>query len=817
MVGYLTQVELEYPVRLFALILLVPIAIFAWRTMREVSLGRRLLAVLCRMSLVAALVFAWAGPFHRGQTSRKYIAFVVDHSQSSAASIQAAKSFIRDARGAGRGDVAELPFAGLPASLDQKASDELNLTGSDPARAILQAATEMPADLIGRVVLVSDGLSTQGDLLGAAASLQVPLDVVPMKAFADPEVCLMSANATRLGPVSTKCRVSIVVASNHADSGSVSVVDMAGKSLKSQKLKLLPGRMAVDLIVSCSTQDAEDLKISLKSTKDTVKANNIRHATVFPGEPLRVLISGSDSLTEQIGKSNELDAQSVALDSIKDTSTLAETDVLVLANILSSELPNDVKTNVENFVRNGGGLVVAGGKKVFAKADYQGSKFESWLPVKTAEEVEEASSTFAMVLIIDKSKSMLDGNRLSLAKDAAKRVVELLSPQDKVGVLAFGNDTQWISEISLCSDKPELKRRINTLTALGQTNMYPAIERTYLALEQADADHKHVILLTDGVSSPGDFDEIAAKMAKSGMTMSTVAISPEADHANLRDIARIAGGKFYPCDNPKDVETILVGDTKRVAKIEEPKALKINVLRALPGMPRLTNTVLDHGTTSPKTGAELLLVTETGDPLLAWWKFDAGVVVAVTADLSNEAFWQRVVKHAQPPAAPAQGRLSAKIENGKLTAWLDAFQSNGNLLTEGAVTFKVNDEPLEAEQVVAGRWQVELDANELGGYRIEAKAQLESQVIFHDKIAVWNDYPDELVLQETNEALLREAARLGGGNYDPKPADFFAKEDRSVSRETPLWPRLVRLAILLLLIDVGIRRAEFALLMGRKR
>ena len=78
-----------------------------------------------------------------------------------------------------------------------------------------------------------------------------------------------------------------------------------------------------------------------------------------------------------------------------------------------------------------------------------------------------------LYFLIDRSASMLQENRLELAKTAAKQAVELLTPVDKAGVLAFGSNSEWISEIYPCSDKdkPELLRRISTLKAEGQTNM----------------------------------------------------------------------------------------------------------------------------------------------------------------------------------------------------------------------------------------------------------------------------------------------------------------------------------------------------------
>jgi hypothetical protein len=77
-------------------------------------------------------------------------------------------------------------------------------------------------------------------------------------------------------------------------------------------------------------------------------------------------------------------------------------------------------------------------------------------------------------------------------------------------------------------------------------------------------------------------------------------------------------------------------------------------------------------------------------------------------------------------------------------------------------------------------------------------------------------YPDELRLLPTNEELLRSIARVSGGSYQPEPEAIFADLHRTARRATPLWPYLTLTAALLWLLDVALRRIDFALLLGRR-
>ena len=53
----------------------------------------------------------------------------------------------------------------------------------------------------------------------------------------------------------------------------------------------------------------------------------------------------------------------------------------------------------------------------------------------------------------------------------------------------------------------------------------------------------------------------------------------------------------------------------------------------------------------------------------------------------------------------------------------------------------------------------------------------------------------------------------GHCTYNPEPEGVFAATERGTQRATPLWPYLVLVASCLFLMDVALRRIDFALLL----
>src|SRR5262249_16951546 len=139
-------------------------------------------------------------------------------------------------------------------------------------------------------------------------------------------------------------------------------------------------------------------------------------------------------------------------------------------------------------------------------------------------------------------------------------------PKDQLGVVAFDGESYWISELHSAADKGYIIDRISTIEASGGTNIYPGLSDAYDALAPANAKLKHVILLTDGHSTPGDFEGIAADMVAARITLSSVAVGSEADAELLERLAQTGGGRFYVCDDPNSVPQIFAKETVEASK-----------------------------------------------------------------------------------------------------------------------------------------------------------------------------------------------------------------------------------------------------------
>src|SRR5437763_17136880 len=92
--------------------------------------------------------------------------------------------------------------------------------------------------------------------------------------------------------------------------------------------------------------------------------------------------------------------------------------------------------------------------------------------------------------------------------------------------------------------------------------MYPAMEEAYEALKNTTAKLKHVIILTDGISEPGDFEGLTTKMVADRITVTTVGVGDDADRKLLEQIAQLGKGRVYYTDDPTSIPQIFSKETR---------------------------------------------------------------------------------------------------------------------------------------------------------------------------------------------------------------------------------------------------------------
>ncbi len=852
--------ELTRPAWLLALAVLPVIVYYAARSLVDFSKWQMRISAGFRLAVATLIVLALAGLTLLTTTRAQYVVFAIDDSLSvGEESRKAAEAYVAKATASlGSDRAAFVRFAGQPGVIQEGAQaapkpagspavdaskEEEAAKGTDIGAAIEVAAAAIPPFYVPKIVVLSDGNQTAGDAVRSAINSGVPVSVVPLKTRDDPEIQLSAVKVPAQVQQGEPFNVEVVIDSNHDDEVDVEVYKGAIKVVSERK-KLTKGENRFGFRQTVENDRLANYAARVRGGKDTLLDNNSDFGLVFTSGKPRVLIV--ESAPKDVGdlvaalEEHEIQVDVRPPQGMPDSlSDLQNYELLILSNVPATKLTLRQMDLARTYVRDlGGGLIMLGGDQSFGLGGYYKTALEEILPVRSDFEKEKEKPSLAMILVIDKSGSM-GGEKIELAKEAAKSAIELLGPNDKVGVIAFEGDVFWVSEVHPCSDKGFVLDRVSTIEAGGGTEMYPAMVEAFEALQQTTAKLKHVIILTDGISAPGDFEGITQSMIGAKITVTTVGVGEGADAQLLEEIARIGNGRYYFTDDPGSVPQIFAKETVSASKSA------INEQPFTPQVVRTTQTLADldvdnsplllgYVVTRAKPTSELILATEAGDPLLSWWRYGLGMSVAFTSDAKSRwaadwiawpnygKFWAQVVRHAMRKGEAKGVVVQVDRKDRKATLTLDAIDPSGKYLN-GAKTdvTVINDQlgqqKLEMAQTAPGRYQAEIPTPRAGAYHLEIGQSQDGRPIHQQSRGLAVGYPEELRLRATDEELLRTVARVSGGAFGPAPEDVFQADGRSARQATPLWPYLLAAAICLFVVDVALRRIDFSIVFGGRK
>ncbi len=855
------------------LLCLAVIPLLYWyhrRSLVDLPTTQRQVSMLLRTIILLLLVLSLCGLTLLSPTQYQHVIFLVDESASLGQDArEASKRYVDTAlTKQGKHRINILRFARTPRVMDgsQASPGSDSKPGSDAANKEWSQATDIAAAMgvasaalhpsaVGRMVLLSDGNPTLGDAMAAALSAKVPIDVVPLPIKTDPEIQLSAVNAPAQVQEGEPFNVEIVVDSNHDDAGTADPADpkkvgvlievyRGPHKVLSERKALKKGENRFKFVQQVTGDRLAQFSARISGAQsDTLLDNNSANSLVFASGKPKVLLIESD-VKEARHLASALEEEGIKVD-VRPAQGLPESlsdlqnyEALLISNVPATALSQKQMETVRTYVQDlGGGFIMLGGDQSFGLGGYYKTAIEEILPVRSDFEKEKEKPSLAMVLIIDKSGSM-GGSKIEMAKDAAKAAVELLGPQDKVGVLAFEGDFQWVSELQSASNKSRILDDISRIEAGGGTVMYPAMEEGYKALQSAVAKLKHMIVLTDGISSPGDFEGISQAMAQSRITVSTVGVAEGAgdvDDKLLQDIARIGNGRYYYTEDPSAIPQIFAKETVTASKaaINEQPFTPL-LLRPTPVLADISMKdapfLLGYVITRPKATSELILTSENGDPLLSWWRYGLGMTCAFTSDAKSRwasewlawpgfgKFWAQLIRQVMRKAETKGSIVTVDRQGGKASLTLDAADPTGKYLNGSDAKLTVlepngNKKELALPQIAPGRYSTQFNTDQTGAYHLEMNQQSAGRLVARQSRGLVVGYPDELRLKPLNEDLLKRVSSTTGGRYNPDPAQIFAEMDRTANRALPLWPYLIMIVLGIFLADVALRRIDFSLLL----
>jgi Ca-activated chloride channel family protein len=174
----------------------------------------------------------------------------------------------------------------------------------------------------------------------------------------------------------------------------------------------------------------------------------------------------------------------------------------------------------------------------------------------TAEGVERERPPLSLVFVIDVSGSMA-GPPLEQVMQSVDRMVSLLEPSDRVGVVAFSDRATEIARVHPVTPdiKARVRSRVHRLQADGHTNIESGL-RCAAAMLPARGPHERQVLLvlSDGVPNRGlaSTDELGAlaKSYRPDVSISTLGYGAHHHEDTLTSISNAGGGRYHYIADP---------------------------------------------------------------------------------------------------------------------------------------------------------------------------------------------------------------------------------------------------------------------------
>jgi Mg-chelatase subunit ChlD len=849
--------RLDYPAFLVLVPVVLAAVIFTRRRVLSLWGWRRDLSGSLRLLAATGFILALAQPSWRVPDDAASVVFAVDESASlSPAARSDAQAWV-DQRVAERrpadrvgliafaGDVRVLQPLEANSSLPRLPDPaSLSPASTDLASALRVADGMLRGASNPRVVLLSDGQATSGDLAAAVRdNPDIPVDVVPVARPPDgPEVQIESVQTPPYVRAGETFDSTVVIDTTQPGPAHLQV-SIDGQLASEQDVQLTQGQNRVTVSSMEMNEGFHPIAVRVTGAPDTDPANNTSFAYTVVKPKARVLVV-EDRDNEGAAIENTLRKAQMNVDirppeGLGTLANLSAVSAVILNNVSATSLTLDQQKTLQSYVSTSGrGLVVLGGLTSYALGGYAGTTLEDTLPVLAQPPEKREGAQIALVLVIDRSASMgLDNGgvtRLGMAKEAAILTASALKPDDILGVMAFDRTTHWLVQPDTLQhlSAQSVADDISSLTAEGGTGLFQALKEADDVLRATPADLKEMVLVDDGQAEDVKYDDLLSKIRQDKIGLSIVSMGDDVDTTLMSHLARLGEGRFYQTARLRDIPRVITQEAalaKRAALVEgtiQPQLLTPSpILRGI--APSSIPTLSGQISTTPKDSAEVVLASDEGTPLLAQWHYGLGRVVAWTSDLGtrwttswpswdqNAQFWEQLTRWAMGPPIDrdfkvdivrtgAEARVTVQdLQDG---TFADLQPLTLTLTAPGGATSQI-----ALRQVAAGQYEATIVAATPGAYQVDVVEPSAPRKPGRSETSGFVVPPvAETTSFVANDQEMRQIASETGGQVlaaDPRASELYsAARTTNAPRWDPIWAIFAVLGLVAFVLDVAVRR-----------
>ncbi|MDD2921909.1 MAG: VWA domain-containing protein [Anaerolineales bacterium] len=852
-----------------SLLLLIPLAVYlGWHggKFRDPARRREVISLILRSIIILCIVLAIAGLEIIKSGDNLAVVFLADVSDSMPEqAINGEVTYIREAlKSIGADDKSAIILFGADALVERPMSALKELSSitsvpvtnqTDLAEAIQLGLALFPSGYAKRMVILSDGAETTGDAFAAAkfaAASEAQIIVVPFVNTVNSEAMITNVDVPDHLRSGEKFNLDVSIQANQPMRAVVRVL-AKDEILYEGAHELRKGRQTLSLPLTAQSPGfvSYQVQIAPEAAQDTYYQNNRLDTFSQVEGPPRILVVAPPAGENLPGGGIRPDESSLLVGALTaagfdvktlaptllpaDLPSLAQFNSVVLVDVPARILSKNQMENLQSYVRDlGGGLVAVGGPTSYGVGGYYGTPLEETLPVDMQIKDEKRRPQLTLVFIIDHSGSMSETSggsmKLELAKEAAARSIEMLFPNDSVGVIAFDDTASWASPIATLEDPALVVNNIAGIQVGGGTDIYAGLLAMSKVLPADPAKVKHVILLTDGGADITGIPELVKKLyEENGITLSTVGVGNDAAPF-LKDLAELGGGRYHFTNNAGSIPSIFTEETTLATRayiVEE--SFFPTLVNSSPILANIKEAPQLHGyiASSAKDLAQVILESPKHDPILAVWQYGLGKSVAFTSDATGRwardwarsdifaTFWAQTVRYTITASLDNALQMTVESRGEKASVTLDAHDVNGNFLDAYQIQANIiapngETQTISFTQVAPGRYESEFVPKEQGVYLIRFSGTTDragNPAPIAETTGWALSYSPEYQRIESDPDLLLRLSEISNGQVaSPNPADVFSHNLKAARASQPVAPILLLVAALLFPFDIAVRR-----------
>lgn len=824
------------------LLLAIPLIVYIIWFLKKKTLRTREHWVIFFLRFIAffCLLFAATSPYLSLPIRQQQVVFLIDRSASMKGTDVSVGSWIEEGLKIRKNEqsVGVYSFAKgiqtdvgitneaiqLPKWQDLSDTSETNIASA------LQLVTNMlPKNKASRIVLLSDGLETTGNIenqLNYFKNNHIQIDTVQLTNNQVTDTAITDFQTPNIAYEGEEQSLQVQLETTEPTDGEL-VITLNDETIAKKNVSLDAGKNTITFKNVANKQGLLKYEAILKVKNDTFIENNKWMSVTNVEGPPRVLLVYADGKSTHLSKyikQKKLTVKTISASELPSTQTsYLQYDAIIFDNVPGHEVGEAKMGMIEQSVKNFGvGFMMTGGDSSFGLGGYFKTPIEQLLPVEMEVKGKEQLPSLGLVIVMDRSGSMA-GNKIELAKEASARSVELLRKNDTFGFIAFDSQPWSIINTAPLKNKTQAIKEILSVSPEGGTEIFQSLQMAYQQLEALKLQRKHIILLTDGQSSTNaSYEMLIEEGKKSNITLSTVAIGDDADRQLLEELSRFGTGRFYDVRDEETIPSILSRETSMMTRTYiEDHPFYPNISSVIPwdtlftdGVPQMNAYIA----TTAKQTAKVIAKSEKADPVIAQWNYGLGKSIAYTSDTDGKwagdwarwsewsKFWNLAVSEILPSYEEVPYSISKQLDGSYLVTDVAKKSAFMDISVVDDTGKKVE---ITEETIAPGKTKVFI--NHKPGL-VYFSVSNENNGSYKAGITI--PYNKEYQMQQPNSELLQQIAKSTGGKVLEDPKEAFRNLPKKSFEQQNITIWFVLIAMILFFLDITLRRFGWKTIRG---